>query len=807
MYISVNWIKDFVDLGEPSKDDIYKKITLSCAEVEKVEESKAYLKKIVVAQIKSIKKHPEADKLNLVTFDIGNSETKEVVCGAPNVREGIKVPFAPIGTTLPGDFTLEPKKIRGILSEGMLCSSTELELGEDSSGLLELASDAPLGQDLLTYLGQEADTILDIDNKSLTHRPDLWGHYGFSREFAAIFELPLKNPFDESWRKKLEQQFTSDPSPIVPQVESDSSGLIYLGLSLSGVTVGESPQWMKNRLEAVGLRAINNIVDISNYVMLELGMPLHIFDRNLIKDNVVRIHNLKEETNFITLDDVNRVLLPGDTVISDSEKPLVIGGIMGGANSGVNEKTTEVFIEVANWKAALTRKTSTRLGLRTESSMRYEKSLDSQLCMRTMYRTLELILKLCPEANVIGKIEAAGPEVTPSQALVLNLTAAEVTKKLGVQVGDEQIIKILSSLGFECSNNNEGIKVIVPSYRATKDVECSDDLVEEIGRIIGYDNITPVSPVAGIKVQKLSQVKKVHRKIQDFFVLHGGLLEIMTYPLVGEKLLKKSSWDLNESLVLTNALSVDHDRMRPSVVPSVLEKVAENAKHFEQFGLFEIGRSYQSDSKTFSLERNQLVVALYSQKENRFLELANLIEDLMTMLKVPSQLGQAIAKFPNPLFPKDWVGFHPNEHLDLKIMGKVGGAVVNIHPVLMKEFRVKGNLAMVVLDLNTFEGRPVKSKLKFKPLPKFPSSVFDCTVTLKGEEALVEVLDSLKGLKIKQLQSTKIVDVFSDKDERHVTVRATFNDPEGTISGDQVKTFEDSVIKALASKGFTLKSQ
>ena len=303
MLISLDWINDFVKLPDMDADDLANSFTMTTAEVEEVKTTLSHLKVIKVAQIKSMRKHPEADKLNLVTFDFGDKETKEVVCGAPNVREGLKIPYAPLGTTLPNGLTLEPKKIRGILSDGMLCSEVELGLGEGSIGLMELPEDAKIGTSMLEFLGLTADTIIDVDNKSLTHRPDLWGHYGLAREFAAAHKVELAMPFTKDWEAKLEANFSKDPSPIKPKVEASSSCLGYWGLSVDNIKVGPSPQWMVNRLEACGLRSINNIVDISNYVMLELGQPLHIFDRDLIEDNVIHIKTVGEETIFKTLDE------------------------------------------------------------------------------------------------------------------------------------------------------------------------------------------------------------------------------------------------------------------------------------------------------------------------------------------------------------------------------------------------------------------------------------------------------------------------------------------------------------------------
>lgn len=807
MLISTDWIKDFVKLPDISPEEIGTRVTLGTAEVEEVLRSNAHLKVVTVAEIQSLRKHPEADKLNLVTFKVnGEGETREVVCGAPNVREGLKVPYAKIGVTLPGGFTLEPKKIRGVLSEGMLCSAVELGLGEDSAGLLELPENAEIGQDMLTHLSKKADVLLDIDNKSLTHRPDLWGHYGFAREFSALWRTPLSNPYDETWAKNLEAKFSTDTSPIKPKVESESSGLVYWGLSVDGIEVGQSPQWMQDRLNACGMRPINSIVDISNYVMLELGIPNHIFDLDSIKDNTIHIKKVGANSKFTTLDEVERDLIDSDTVIFDSEKPLVIGGIMGGLNSGVTEETSKIFIEVANWKAAEVRSTSTRLGLRTDSSQRYEKTLDSELTYRTLLRVLDLVLELNPQAKVIGKPEVDGVEAKAKEPLKIKTSVAKINKVLGKKVTASEIKEIFEYLDFKVSGNEE-MEVTLPSYRATKDIDCEADLIEEIGRIVGYDNIESSSPMSSIQVTQLDDIKKLHRKIKDFMVYQGRTLEVMTYPLVGESLLKKASWPSKaESLVLKNALSTDADRMRPSMIPGFLESCALNAKSFGNFSFFELGRTYQSNEKLFSTEHNQLAILFYNKTKSDFLKAINTVEALIDSTGIPAQLVERNEKFASDILPTDWKGVHPYEVQDIRIMGKTNGAVFSVHPILLRKFKIKGHVSMVLLDLTVVEQRGIKTKFKYNPLPKFPNSTFDCTVVTNKNEPVGNLLAALKKVKAKELTETKIADVFSSDDKNFVTVRSVFFDGNQTLSGERIKELETLVVSALEKAGYPLKS-
>lgn len=805
MLISIDWIRDFATIPDISAKDIYTRFTLATAEVEGMSVVNEHLEKIIVVEIVSFEKHPEADKLNLVTFKISDSETRKVVCGAGNVKVGIRVPYAPLGVKLPSGLLLEAKKIRGILSEGMLCSEEELGFAEDSEGLMILPDSAKLGTNMLSLFSLKKDTILDIDNKSLTHRPDLWGHFGMAREFSAMFGTPLVNRFNANWREQLVKKFTSDKSPIIPRFDGESAGISYFGLSLNNVTVKESPDWLKNRLKICGLRSINNIVDISNYVMLELGMPLHIFDRDLINGNEVIIKKLSTETTFKTLDDVERLLIPGDTVICDSTGPLVLAGIMGGKSSGVSEVTKNIFIEVANWKAALVRRTSTRLGLRSDSSQRFEKTLDSQLTERTLLRTLELILELCPEAKVVGRSEYVGLDFKSISPLKIKTSHQKIQTVLGHPLTSDRLTSILQSLDFQIEQSGSDLVVTVPSYRATKDIEQEADLIEEVGRIIGYDNISPVSPLDGIRPVKLTEMQKVQRRVRDFMILQGKSFEVMSYPLIGESLLKKVSWPSITNLKLVNSLSQDHDLMRPSLIPSLLEVTETNAKNFDRARFFELGRAYTEDSAHFSKENLHLGAVFFDKEKNSFIEMTNLMSNLLSSLNLSFEFSERNPKFANPLIPTDWIGNHPFEHVNIKVMGKNAGAIFSVHPLVLRNLKIKGHLTMALFDLSLFENYSAKDKTKYKALSKFPSSSFDWTVVVPLDKAASEVLLAAKKVKLKELQSVQILDVFPNDSVKFVTIRAVLADDTATLNSELLKGAENALIDATSSAGFNLK--
>ncbi len=804
MLISLNWIKDFVEIPDMSPKELGSLFTLATAEVEDVIVKGEVLKPILCVEIKSLKPHPDSDKLNLVTFDYGKGQLKEVVCGAPNVRPGLKVPYAPIGTTLPNGMTLEPKKIRGILSDGMLCSETELGIGEGKSGLMELRDDVLPGTSIIEYLNLESDVILDVDNKSLTHRPDLWGYLGLAREFAAAHKKELKNRFTADWEKKIETSFNKAMSPIKVEVAEDSSCLAYYGLSLDIPKMGETPERIKQRLEAVGLRPINLIVDISNYVMVELGIPNHVFDRTKIAGDKVLIRRAGENKIFQTLDEQNRELVPGDTVICDSDKPLVLAGIIGGLDSGVTPDSTKLFLETANWDAPEVRKTSVRLGLRTDSSQRYEKTLDSNLCYRTLLRLVELISELCPGTTVVGMPEKYIREDKLSRPLTFNVSHSQIVSNLGMEISKEQIKDIFQRLDFKVEEKNDSFTVTVPTYRTTKDISCRADLIEEIGRMIGYDNIPPVSPLLPVKPIRLSPAKQFHRKVQDFLVNQAKSLQVMTYPLVGKELLQKAMWpELNDHLVLVNALSVEQDRMRPSIIPSAIEVAFQNQKHFEEFSFFEIGRSYLN----FGQERSQILIGMYSKNATRFVEVENVVEKLMSTLNVAYNLAAPNAKFANLLIPKDWKGTHPHEYLNIQIMGKYAGVITSVHPLVLKNYKMKGHLTFAVVDITDLESREQKDKTKYRPISKYPSSSCDFTVVMNSDLPAATAITALNAIKDKEFKSKAIVDIFMMNDEQKaVSIRTVFEDSEKTLAPETIKNLEQKVVQVLEKAGLPLRS-
>ena len=867
MKISLDWISDFVDLPKGLSDEqIAERVTLGLCEVEGTERPGAVLRSVIAAQVVRVEKHPKADKLKLAELRLGGGKSITVVCGAANCREGIKTAYAAAGTVLPDGVTLEPKKIRGVLSEGMLCSEAELGLSGGNDGIMELPESVPPGSNLGDFFaggsgrgtgggeGREGDEdgegaggpggegaggivpdtpaaaddlILDIDNKSLTHRPDCWGHYGLAREFAAIFSRPFRERFSVEWAASLRERISAEgegggKAPVSVQVNPESSNLGFLALSMDIdplVSSRNSPAWMRRRLSAAGMRPINGIVDISNYVMLETGIPNHIFDRGAVRGGRIVVRRAGEDQDFTTLDNQKRRILTADTLVCDAERPLAVAGVMGGLESSVGPGTTAITVEAANWKAPEVRRTAARLGLRTDASQRYEKSLDSAQLETCLLRIYELIRDVSPGARAAGGIQRANmPEPVE---LAIPTSPRRISAVLGEDVDDERLTGILGALGFVVEpiaqdrprNARRDVthNVYVPTWRSTKDIECEADIAEEVGRIIGYDNISPESPSHSIAALRLSPAKTMFRRAQDYLVLRGRALEVMTYPLVGRALLEKAAWPVsNENLVLANALTPDHDRMRPSMIPSLLKAAAENNKEHPSFRIFECGRSYaELDGDDYSRDLSQIGIVFQELNANPFIPLADTVEDLLPYLGLRGRLVPGDPARHHPLIPAAWPGTHPHEFLDI-VIGEISeGAVVSIHPQIARAFKLKGKTALALIDLTSISeqpGAPAPERAPFIPPDRFPGSDFDLTVVMPSRTHAAEAVKAVRNMGKREIRSVGVLDVFPLENARKaLTLHIELRDSEQTLDADFIKETEGEIIAALDGAGYALR--
>ncbi len=453
-------------------------------------------------------------------------------------------------------------------------------------------------------------------------------------------------------------------------------------------------------------------------------------------------------------------------------------------------------------------KISTRLGLRTDSSQRYEKSLDSQSLKRTLFRTLELVLEFCPSAEIQGEVVYDGPNLEEFSPLMIVTKSSRITKILGHPVSDEQIDSILESLEFKVERKGDEMKVFVPSFRSTKDIEYEADIIEEIGRMIGYDNIDPLGPLLPVSPVSLDYSKSLMRKITDFLVFHGNAYELMTYPLEGDVFRKKINYPqvLGEQIEIINALSQESRFLRTSLISSHLKVACENAKNFSEFRFFEYGRVYLQREKSFSDERTHLGIVFYNENNSEFLNLANIVQRLMMANNIPGELVESHPKFKNEILNEGWEGVHPFEFLNIKIMGKMKGAISSLHPLLMKKLKLKGQLCFALIDLTDLQKNAPKEKLSYRPISKFPTSSFDWTIVAKRSDSVSKIISVAKKVKNKFLEEVKVSDIYKlSEEENAITLRATFVSAEGTFSGDQLAIWRDELVGVFEKENFLLK--
>ena len=601
MFLSMNWIQDFVDLSGLDLVKLINQFSLSTAEVEnEIFFKGADLSGVVVAEIKSVENHPDSKKLHLLKVDIGADELVDVVCGAPNVRVGLKTAFAKIGAKI-GEIEIAPRKLAGYTSNGMCCSEKEIGISDDNSGIMEITDDLPNGTDIKEAYAVD-DIIFEVDNKSLTNRPDLWGHYGIAREFAALSRRELK-PLPTV---DLEQY---NSLPKVDMKIEDPLCQRYSCMQVENITKTVSPVNMRIRLFYCGMRAINFLADLTNYLMLEMGQPMHAFDSRKVEK--IRIKRFDKPFTFQTLDGVDRNIDENTLMICNDNTPVAIAGIMGGLDSEIVDDTTTLTLESATFDAASIRKSTVRLSHRTDASMRYEKCLDPEMTTVAIARFINLLQSIDPESKVVSAL--TDEYAFHYDKVELKFDKAFVDKYTGIEIPNETIINTLNSLGFVATVDNDNFDVSVPSWRATKDVTIKADIIEEITRIYGYDNFdihTTRSPLYPVRP---TVEKTVEDKIKDLLVKRYSLHELHSYVWAYYDELKALGIDVEGEIKLSNATNPNIETIRKSIIPTQLCQVKQNTSFAPDFGIFEIGRVVEGvDDNNLCVEKKKLAITLYS---------------------------------------------------------------------------------------------------------------------------------------------------------------------------------------------------
>ena len=669
MFLSMNWISDFVDLSGLDKLKLINQFSLSTAEVENdIFFKGSDLSGVVVAEIKSVENHPDSKKLHLLKVDAGEAELTDVVCGAPNVRVGMKTAFAKVGAKI-GEIEIAPRSLAGYMSYGMCCSEKEIGISDDNSGIMEITDDIPNGTDLKDVYAID-DIIFEVDNKSLTNRPDLWGHYGIAREFAALSGRELK-PLETVELSKY------DNLPKVDMKIEDPLCQRYSCLQVENIKRTVSPVDMRIRLYYCGMRAINFLADLTNYLMLEMGQPMHAFDSRKVEK--IRIKRFDKPFTFQTLDGVKRNIDENTLMICNDNTPVAIAGIMGGLDSEIVDDTTTLTLESATFDAASVRKSTVRLSHRTDASMRYEKCLDPEMTTTAIARFVNLLQKYDEESTVVSAL--TDDYAYHYDKVELNFSKSFVDKYTGIEISNDTIISTLSSLGFDAKVDNDNFSVVVPSWRATKDVTIKADIIEEITRIYGYDNFAIHTAVAPLYPVRPAIEKTDEDKIKDILVNHFNLHELHSYVWAYYDEYKALGIEVEDNIKLVNATNPNIETIRNSIVPTQLCQVKYNTSYAPDFGVFEIGRVAKGlKSDGLVDEHKMLAITLFSKTksvEKLYFELRDMLATFTDNIKHKS-LDYAPAA-------KAHSYEHPRNLNKIICDGRELGTIGIVHPVVSKK--------------------------------------------------------------------------------------------------------------------------
>ena len=783
----MNWIRDFVDLDGFDIDALIHRFTLSTAEVEEVYHYGENTSNVVIAQIVSIENHPNSKKLHLLKVDAGD-KIYDCVCGAPNVREGMKVAFAKEGGSVNG-FAINKATIAGYESCGMCCSESELGISADHSGLMEITDDYPLGTDIKSVYDIE-DIVFEVDNKSLTNRPDLWGHYGIAREFSALTGNPLKpvTGVDTSIYKDL-------PSVDI-DIQDTEHCYRYSSIKVDNVTKHVSPVNMRIRLFYCGSRAINLLADLTNYLMMEVGQPMHAFDRR--KVDCVEVKRFNEPFKFKTLDGNERNIDENTLMICSKGTPVAVAGIMGGLDSEIEDDTTSLMLESANFDGVCIRKSSQRLGLRTDASMRYEKIIDPEITVTAIERFLKLLMDIDPDVQVVSALSDS--YVHKYDKIELTFDKKYVDRYTGIEISDEQIVNTLTALGFDVKHENSTFDVTVPSWRATKDVTIKADIIEEITRIYGYDNFKITTTLSPLRPVRKTVNKSDEYYAKDLLVSKFNLHEVHSYIWADSKKFSEINIEVEDNVKLLNSINPDHVVLRNCMVPTLLTVVNENKSFGTEYGVFEIARVVDGLKEDGTCnERKKLGIVLFSREcsEKTFFFR---LRDMLCMLT--ANLRHKAISFAHVESFHNWQ--HPVNTSEISLDGVKLGFISTLHPLTAIKIDKKAAIVCAEIDMDAFAAIS-KDELDYVEPSKFPGIDIDLTILTNPEVTYSKVEGIIKANGGEYLNSVKVTDIY-DGIISSITLRLSFSSPEKTLAMNEIQdTVFGNIVPELEKAGIMLK--
>jgi phenylalanyl-tRNA synthetase beta chain len=805
MKLSLRWLQRHVDLSGIEPKRILADLTMSTAEIEGLTQFGAGLECLVVGHVRTREKHADADKLSVCQVDLGHPATGsggvvQIVCGAPNVAAGQRVVVIRPGDSLPeqggkGALKIKVGKIRGVESHGMICSEAELGLSDDHDGILVLPADAPIGARFVDVLPVQ-DQVLEIDNKSINHRPDLWGHYGFARELAAIYGRELRPAC-------APQALPATGAQVAVQIDDKTGCARYCGLVIDGVTAGKSPPELRWQLAAVGQRAISLPVDLTNWVMLDLGQPMHAFDARHVGAGPIRVRRAKAGESLTTLDGQPRKLNEQDLLICSGDHPEALAGIMGGAGTMVEAGTTRLFLESASFHAATIRRTSMRLGLRTDASARFEKAQDPANAELAVHHFLHELQRWCPTA------QAAGPLVDPAgfryQPKVVTLRRQRLHQKLGLELADEQVTAILTSLQFGVQVVEVGFEVAVPSFRATKDIAIEDDLIEEVGRMFRYDNI-PERPLHGtVAPPPRTEELFLARRLVEVACTDLGFHEVYNYSFVPDALLAACGAGGHAYMQVQNPVAPDVRRIRRHVLPSLLASAAPNLRQHTEVRLCEHGKGYHaemSDEDQLPHEVREFAFVLSRRDgEHPFGELREAVASLLLRLGYPAVVQRVWHGTDQP-----WV--HPSRAVAIDRDGSPVGYVAHLHPGIAKAMDLPVTTAIACLDVRALQanGRRIA---RYQAVPTFPVLPVDVALLVDEGTQVAAVAEFLRSTGRKLVRDVVLFEVYRGErlpaGKKSLNFTVTLGADDRTLTDEDEAKYLGKVREQAASLGAELR--
>ena len=793
MFLSMNWIGDFVDLSGLDKKALIHNFTLSTAEVEDIIVKGEDTHGVVVAKILSVENHPNSKKLHLLKVDKGD-EVVDIVCGAPNVREGMLVALATNGGAVSGH-PIAPATIAGYTSYGMCCSEAELGISADNSGIWDIEKDLPagvrLGTDIKEIFGID-DIIFEVDNKSLTNRPDLWSHYGIAREFATITGRELKAP------ELVDVDAYKNLPAVAVDVKATDLVWRYSAIKVENVTLKQSPCNMRIRLHYCGSRAINFLADLTNYVMMEIGQPMHAFDCK--KVDKIEVQTFPEGVKFTTLDGIERNIDDKMLMITSGNEPVAIAGVMGGDASKIEDDTDSLLLESATFDGVSVRKTTTRLGLRTDASQRYEKMLDPELCRLATERLLQLLLDCDSGARVISSFTDVYVSRYPT--ITLDFDRRYVDRYTGIDIPTERIVTTLTGLGFKVTVDGDSFSVVVPSWRATKDVTIKADIIEEITRIYGYDNFDIFTSVSALAPVRKEILKSDEDRMKDILVKSYRQHEVHSYIWSDEAKNTELGIKTPDNVRIINAQTPDHQYLRVSMIPTLLSFIKENKGYADSFGIFEIGHTVVGLKADGTCnEQNKLGSVLYSKNESEeklFSECVGAVSELCRDI---------LHKAPEFVCAGDVCDYmHPVNSFDVVVDGVKVGYVSVPHPVVLANIDKKCAIAFFEIYTEAFASVKAGTN-SYKEPSKFPAIDIDMTfVADVSAVQLPEVASAARSVSDGLIDSVSVKDIYTDADGvSALTLRFSFVSSDKTLSKQELQPVIDRVAEELVKHNLTVK--